>query len=219
MWETLVDAGFPAEKVIEVPPHIPIADRVTGDLRNNDRDYVLYAGSLFPHKGVQFLLRASQLVDKNHQILVVGDGFYRDGLEHLVAELGLAERVRFLGHVPPDGMKYEYMRSKIAVVPSACPETFRLVGPEAMSYACPVVAFESGGVSSWLQDCRNGFLVKPKDIQGLADKLEILLQNEDLSSETGKWARQYVATEFTPQRHLQNLVRVYEEAILQYERA
>ena len=58
------------------------------------------------------------------------------------------------------------------------PEAFGIVGIEAMSLGKPVVAFDVGGVSSWLEHEKTGFLLNDRDVNGMTTAIQTLLTDE-----------------------------------------
>jgi glycosyltransferase involved in cell wall biosynthesis len=212
MKETLVQAGFPVENIEVLPPAID-ANCLETVSRARSNNVVLYVGRLYFRKGVHLLLQASKLIHREHRLLIAGDGYYGKRLEQTASELGISQRATFLGWVSGDHIGELYQQAAVLVVPSLEPETFGLAGPEAMSHGCPVVAFDVGGISSWLRDGENGFLVEPKNVGELAKKIDVLLRDERLREEMGERGRQYVLKEYSPERHRQGLVKVYEEVI------
>src|SRR6185436_12837217 len=97
--------------------------------------------------------------------LILGDGNHRAHCERLCRKLGLEDRVQFRGFILRHELKDFYLESSVFVVSSLWPEPFGLVGPEAMRYGLPVVAFDAGGIKEWLIDGQNGYLVPWKDTE------------------------------------------------------
>jgi glycosyltransferase involved in cell wall biosynthesis len=102
----------------------------------------------------------------------------------LAGTLGIAESVTFLGEC--ESMSELYLRSSVLVIPSVWPEPFGLVGPEAMAHGVPVVAFEVGGIPEWLNHGKGGFLVEPKDIAKMAERIQFLIDNPELARRVGQ---------------------------------
>jgi glycosyltransferase involved in cell wall biosynthesis len=92
------------------------------------------------------------------------------------------------------------------------------VGIEAMAHEKPVIAFDVGGISDWLKDGVNGFLVRPGDHQELAEKIKFLLDKPDIAKEMGKNGREMVSEVFAPGLHLERLVSVFQQAINSFSR-
>ena len=129
-------------------------------------------------KGVDKLLRIWNKVEASFadwQLDIVGDGEDRDVLEIQAQDLGL-KHVTFHGFQNPASF---YQRSRIFCMTSIY-EGFGMVLTEAMQHGVVPMAFNSyGSVTDIIDDDINGFLVKPFDEKEYADKLVVLMSNED----------------------------------------
>jgi len=81
-------------------------------------------------------------------------------------------------------------------------EGFGLTVSEAQWKGTPVVASRVGGIPEQVIDGKTGFLVDPRDIQGCADKVSLLLKDKKLVAEMGKEARKFIKKKFLITRHL-----------------
>src|SRR5262249_41192189 len=182
--EELVRNGFERKKI---QVYAPIESRnPTAQLSSfSDRNLVLYVGQIIRGKGVDVLLRALSQVRVNFQCMIMGEGSHRSTCESLAKRLNFGDRVRFGGFEGREALQKLYLEASALAVPSVWPEPFGMVGPEAMLYGVPVVAFETGGISEWLKNGENGFLVPWMDAEALAQRLETLLLNKSLGMQMG----------------------------------
>ncbi len=143
---------------------------------------LLTIGRLVEQKGIDTLLHAlhnlaARRVDA--RLLVLGVGPLRDELEHLRDQLGLRDRVDFLGY-RQDAPRF--MAACDAFVLASRWEGFGIVLAEAMACGKPIVATNApGGPSEILHDRENALVVPVDDATKLADALETLLGNEELA--------------------------------------
>ena len=127
---------------------------------------ILFVGRLVARKGVDRLLEAlATIADREWRLEIVGFGPERDPLERRAAELGLSDRVEFLGRVSSDDLVAAYRRAACFVLPAtlderADTEGLGVVLLEAMSYGVPVVATRRGGIVDIVEDGRTGVLVE-----------------------------------------------------------
>lgn len=137
---------------------------------------VLFVGRLAVEKNVDVLIRAIGRMDPELDVHleVVGDGEQRGPLRALVEELGLAERVHFLGHVSDAELHTTYLRADVFCQPGTA-ELQSLVSLEAMSASKPVVLADALALPHLVTDGDNGYLFTPGDAQDLAAKLTAVL--------------------------------------------
>lgn len=153
---------------------------------------IIFVGRLHSVKGVQYLIEAmKQIHDEMPDVtlLLVGEGSERNYLEHLTAMSGLSGCIDFIGRVPHEAIA-EYMnRSDIFVLPSIS-ESFGMVNVEAMACGLPVVASRVGGIPDIVTDNVNGYLVEPGNSEAIAEKVLILLRNDQKRQEFSKTNRE-----------------------------
>lgn len=104
-------------------------------------------------------------------------------------------------------------RCYLLVFPSTYPESFGIVGIEAMMFSKPVVAFDVGGISTWLKDKQTGFLVRPGDVESMTVKIRELINDRVLYNAMSQKAREFALKEFLPERHIKLLLKTFNQAI------
>jgi glycosyltransferase involved in cell wall biosynthesis len=182
MRQELLRNGFDPRR-IEVHSPVPRAEASAEPASFIDRNLIIYSGQVIRGKGVDVLLESLALVREHFECLIFGDGNYRAYCKDLSRRLGLAERVWFMGYVPPAELRKYYSEASLAVVSSVWPEPFGAVGLEAMRHGLPVVAFAAGGINEWLFDGQNGFLVPWMDRGQFAARVDRLLAAKALLRE------------------------------------
>ncbi|ALM10258.1 MAG TPA: hypothetical protein DEB30_00045 [Candidatus Peribacter riflensis] len=153
---------------------------------------LLFVGRLEPMKGVDTLLRAlarllsaapgpfhdggKDILDHLH-LRIVGRGSQEKELQRLAAELGIAERVTFVGFLPPYRVYDEYAQAQIFCGLSRS-EALGNVFLEAQAAGCAVIATRTGGIPDIVEDGRTGLLVPPDDAEAAAKALLTLLSDQ-----------------------------------------
>ena len=203
---------------------LPLFTRMQGDgaaPAPSKSERLLFVGRLDRSKGGGEFIEALERLDPraSWHAEIVGDGPVREALMRRVAEMPIADRVHFRGHVPAARMPEMLAGARAVVMPSMIPESFGLVGIEAMACARPVVAFDSGGISDWLEDDSNGLLVRRGDRQGLADAMARLLADPALADRLGQRGLSDVSARYRPAAHLEGLLRNYDDIIDQRARS
>jgi glycosyltransferase involved in cell wall biosynthesis len=131
-------------------------------------------------------------------LVIAGDGSARSSLERLSFDLGLAQRVKFLGVL--DDVPNLWQAVDVCAVPSVVPEGAGMVAIEASACAKPVVASGSGGLPELVCDGRTGFVVEPGDVNALADALDRYADDPDLRARHGDAGRLRCEREFDIRR-------------------
>jgi glycosyltransferase involved in cell wall biosynthesis len=175
---------------------------------------VVTVANLLEAKGYPILLRAAaKVVSELKQCTFVaiggeveGDG-YRASLERLAEQLGLRDRIQFLGWRKEVA---EALRAAdVAVFPSLT-EGLPLALLEAMACGRPVVATAVGGVPEVVRHELTGLLVPPRDVDALAAAVLRLLNDRDLAERMGREGRRRVEVHFTLERVLSRTQELYE---------
>ena len=84
---------------------------------------------------------------------------------------------------------------------------------EAMAYQCGIVATRVGGIPQMIEQEQTGLLIEPKDPEGLKSALQKLLSNPELCERLGKNARAKVQKEFSIEKSLQELIKIYQQLV------
>ena len=168
---------------------------------------------LYEKNGVEHLVRAMPLIADEIpgvEALVIGDGPERRGLRALAAELGVTERVRFLGARPHDEMPGLLCSGEVAVFPSLM-EATSVAALECMACGVPVAASRVGGLPEIVDD-EVGALFEPADAASLAAAVTWLLTEVDLDA-MGRRARERVVARWSNDRLAERHLEIYEALV------
>ncbi|MEJ5378243.1 MAG: glycosyltransferase [bacterium] len=194
--------GHPPRRLVVVPNGISVAQGgsvgenqrgLEKGFRKRDIALIGYVGRITePLKGLAILLQSLSLLKGfglQYKALVVGDGRDRKRMEELSHQLGLEEKVAFLGerNDVPDLMQ----ELDLLVIPSLC-EGSPNVALEAMAMGVPVVATHVGGTPELLKDGITGWLVPPGDPVALAKTMAWVLKEPTQAMEVACRARTWV---------------------------
>ncbi len=156
-----------------------------------DHPVLLFAGRIQPLKGVDVAVAAlAALGDTDAVLVVVGGASGVDGpaeverVHKLCADLGVADRVRFVEPQPHHLLSTYYRAADVVLVPSRS-ESFGLVALEAAACGVPVVASAVGGLRTLVDHGRTGFLVEGRDPSAFAAYVAEVLDNPQLASSLG----------------------------------
>jgi D-inositol-3-phosphate glycosyltransferase len=132
-------------------------------------------------------------------------------LQEVARELGVADRVDFLGSVPHSRLADYYSAAQAVLLPSYN-ESFGLVGLEAQACGTAVVASTAAGLASVLRDGVSGFLVEGPDPAAYADRMRRLLEEPELAERMGRRGRR-LAERFSWQRTADDLLARFEALV------
>jgi len=185
-----------------------------------DCPIILHVGRLDIDKRVDIVIRAAAKAMKktNAQLLVIGDGELRKGLINLTKQLEIDKRSHFPGFVSPSGdLPKIYGLASVFTTASEI-ETQGLVLLEALASGLPVVAVDATCIPELVIQGKNGYLVPPRDIDGMADALTRMIKYPSETDQMGIVGRKIVQGHSIA-TSLDSHEELYTKLIVQYEEA
>lgn len=146
--------------------------QAAGDVQAHATPTVLFVGRLAEEKHVDQIIRALAKLPPHLGVRAefVGSGEQQPALENLAREVGVADRVSFLGKVSDDALHRAYQRCTMFCMPGTA-ELQSIVTLEAMSSGQPVIVADAVALPHLVRDGWNGYLFTPGDVDDLADKI------------------------------------------------
>jgi glycosyltransferase involved in cell wall biosynthesis len=142
-------------------------------------------GRLVARKRVNQLLETlAQLKQANAKLVVIGSGPESVSLKKLAADLGLADRVYWTGFVD-EKTKQKMLQVSDVFVSTSEHEGFGLVFLEAMAHGLPVVCYDNGGQTDFLQSERNGFVVQLNELAEFTSSCARLAADKNMREKFG----------------------------------
>jgi glycosyltransferase involved in cell wall biosynthesis len=168
------------DTAIGIPPAIPVERRITPER------HLVYVGRTVYAKGIQYLIRALAILGSQYRLTIVGEGWYLMSLKSLAKELGIEQRVKFLGALQGEALGKVLDTATLGVVPSIWPEPAGMVVPEFRSHGLPVVVTGVGGLKEWAGRYSDTHLAEPANVASLAAAIQSAVQGnvEDLVAST-----------------------------------
>jgi len=203
----LVAGGVPKEK-IDICGNF-VSD--FADVPSAKRHYALYLGRLSSEKGLSTLLAAARLVPEL-PLKIAGTGPLEADLRREVGEPGM-NHVELVGHVTGEVKRRLIAEALCTIVPSECHENFPLSLVESLALGTPVIASWMGGLPDLIEHGRTGLLFQAGDAEALAECLRRISDSEAGTYEMAVNALARARERFTPQRHLEQLLEIYRDAI------
>lgn len=210
--QTFVKAGFAPEKIAVLTPFVDTERfRPTPKIDNVFR--VLYVGTIEPRKGLPYLVNAfSQAKIPNSELLIVGGASTRGlriFMENVLSQnSNIKQEIWNFSQTDPTKV---FGKSSVLVLPSV-EDGFGLVALEAMACGLPVIVTSQCGAADIVNEGINSFVVPPRDIKAITDKLVFLAENEAKRVEMGKAAR-ITAEQKTPELYQQTLKQIFADQL------
>jgi len=166
--------------------------------------------------GVVAVLRAAKrhkdllyaVKDLNVKLAIIGDGPQKENLEKLIKDLNIQNKIFMLGH--RDDVAEILPSLDIFVLPSS-QEALGTSILEASACGVSVVASNVGGIPECVEKNKSGLLFESQNVKDLREKLKILIENEKLRKEFGKYARKMIEEKFSVERMVKDTKNLYEE--------
>ncbi len=167
------------------PPELP--EKTRKDLGIADDDFVLITiGRIVKRKAIDVALNAFAGLDNSRiKMFILGDGPEKEFLENLCRELGIEERVRFLGFVD-DETKYSYLKNSDLFILTSLHEGFGIVFMESMYVGLPIVCTNHGGQVDFLKHEENALLINVGDIDACRKSIERYISDKGLYKKCSK---------------------------------
>lgn len=217
--QQIISMGWENTRLFTVPNGVdiekfsqPVADGRFRERYQIEENYViLYLGRIHRRKGIDFLIRAYYLLqrDVNNAVLVIAgsDEGYRQDLEDLVKSLDLTDKVKFLDFVEDN---LEAFHDADVVVYPAIFEIFGLVPFEAAMCGTPVIVTDDCGCGEIVKEADGGYLVKFGDVRTLTGQMKRVLENPEEARGHVNKLRDYITENLTWRETTNKMITIYE---------
>ncbi|MGM0441623.1 MAG: glycosyltransferase [Elusimicrobiota bacterium] len=208
-----LERKFNRKKIYYLPP---VVKKKFSDKPVPSENKVGIVGRLDKVKGHRILFKALKIVKEkniNFKLEIVGqqEGVNWEVLKKEAAELGILDRIKYIGYIRENKVP-EFMNScKLGVVPSLGSEAVSRVALEWMASGRPVVASSVGCLSEIIKNGYNGFLVEPGIKKELGEKIYRILNNRKLNVKMGKNAKNYIRKKHSPKVYTETIGKIFNE--------
>ena len=213
----LLEHGVNCEHVHLIPCGVPTKDLPCKKHEPREEIKFLAVSRLVEKKGVEYTIKAFAKVAyeyKRATLTIIGDGPLRLPLERLTRELGISEKVTFMGFLSFDAVRDYLVESDIFVQHSIVSNRGEMEGSpvaigEAQACGLPVVVTRRcGGTEELILDGKSGFLVNQRDVAMMAHRMLRLAKDVDLRARMGITGREYMIRNFDTDKQVQKLEEV-----------
>lgn len=210
----VVSLGIPREKIRTIPPgfdkfNLTSAHKAARPVK------ILSVGTVCPRKDQLTLLKACGMLGKREfQVLILGDNITDPGYVEIVQREADSDQLRgkvtFTGHLSQKDLRSIYNQSHIVANLSYW-EGYGIAVAEALWAGLPVLAADAGSVPELVTHGENGFLIPPGDVDGCANYLKELIDNDALREKMSKTAHERAMKFFSWQDTGREFVNLAEE--------
>jgi glycosyltransferase involved in cell wall biosynthesis len=200
-----------------VPCGIPVVPMSNQEInKTNKIVQILFLSNYIENKGILKLIDALGLLKDqgvifNARLVGAPTDLKIETIESYIKKRKLENCVFAVGPRYGEDKYNEFLASDIFAFPTFySKEAFPLVNLEAMQFSLPVISTNEGGISEAVIDDVTGFVVEPRNVQQLADKLKILIQNKHLREEMGLKGKEHFSKNFTLEHYEQNMKTVFD---------
>ena len=173
--QTLVAGGANPKKVVSVPLGADIGGmQPLRPRKKGEPVRFMVSGPVSLRKGGYFVLQAWKKLRPKGATL----NFYGSMQMEMRAEDRGVTGVTFYGNRPQAEVQEAYRNSHVLIFPTLC-DGFGMVVPEAMAAGCAVITTKNAGAADWIEEGKNGWVVKPGDANALAEAIEKALDAGD----------------------------------------
>ncbi len=209
--QKFVKKGIAEDKIVVIPNMVDPRFIVSSATEPKGIFTILYVGQLYEAKGVDVLLDAVRLLrNSDVQLKIVGHGRKEDQLKELARNLGVSEKVEFLGKIENEDLPEIYRNAHLFVHPGIWEEPFGRSILEAMASGLPVITSDVGAPPELIHGCGLTFTAGRAD--ELADAISIIFDDVELRKKLGITARNKALKEYSVDSIVERIENVYLEA-------
>jgi glycosyltransferase involved in cell wall biosynthesis len=183
--------------------------------KEKNSNQILWIGRFTPGKGVEYLIDAFGILEKEYpdlKLLMIGKGPLKEDIEQQIQDLNLSKNIFIKEFVPNSELPEIYQNSDIFVLPSlneGIPRTIL----EAMACGVPVICTELPQLVDVVKGC--GLLVSLRDSQALAEGILRVISDRELSQKLGENGRKKVVENYSWEDTVKRTINLYDELIYQ----
>ena len=223
----LTDTGVNPQKITVIINGVDEMRRTTQEEQKKLKESLGISESTFvcgisarleDYKGHAYLLPCVKAVSEKQPdmvCLIIGGGTQEEALKKQAEQLGITDKIRFTGFVDDVAPYYNIMDLNLNC--SIGTETSSLALSEGMSLSVPAIATTYGGNPYMITDGVNGYLVPERDSIAMAEKILLLMENNDILLKLSEGAREMYELKFTASVMTRQLESLYEKSVLKFK--
>jgi len=211
--QKLIAKKFKNKRIFSFHSFVPV-EYFLKEAKRSEK-YILFIGFPFYLKGVDVLIKAFQKVSNDFpdfHLKLIGHLLENEAQKKLGQWDG--EKIHFIKAMPYNEELRDYFLNCYCFVLPSRDEAFGRVLVEAMSSGKPLIGSCVGGISTLIEDGKNGFLFESENVEMLASKLRILLSDSKMAAKMGERSLALINQKFSTQKYYEHFKRMIDEVLL-----
>lgn len=205
--QKFIEAGLPPEKIVVKPNFVS----TNPEVGKGKGGYAFFVGRLSPEKGLDTLLSAWEYLGEQIPLKIVGDGPLSSKVQETTS---IVPSIEWLGRRPLHEVYQLVGEAKFLIFPSQWYETFGRVAVEAFAKGTPVIAANIGAIAELVDSGRTGLLFRTGDKEDLIRQIEYADTHPDELWQMRRNARAEFEAKYTAEENYQQLLKIYQTAIV-----
>ena len=202
------------------PIYYPI-NKLAFEIKQNSKTFdFIYVGGFNILKGIEDYIEALGIIKKKGiefkaKVIGLGNQSYQNKIFNKVKSLNISNNVDFMGFLKNhDDVIKEISQARVFVLPTYCDTGPRSIA-ESMAIGTPVIAYDTDGISSMIENNQSGILVEKGNIEQLAQKMIFTLSenNTEFLGNLSKNAKKYSIDNFSSEKIAKKLFESYKEIV------
>ena len=201
----LIEDGIPEKKLEAIHNFINSDDY---NLPLEDGGYALYFGRLSKEKGILNLIDAFSKLDKG-TLYIAGTGPEEDNIKRIICDNKLDKKIKMLGFLEQKEMKEIIRKCKFVVIPSVWYENCPYSILETQAIGKAIIGANIGGIPELVENNKNGYLYNYNDINDLANKMQMLFNDNKLVENFSNSAKIHAHDNYNKEEYYNKLIQIY----------
>lgn len=195
-------------KMIHIPTFIYHNEKYNPKLGG----YAIFVGRVEAEKGLLWAIKSFEKTKGRLKIVGASHSGHDQILKDYIKEHKM-KNIEFTGPKFGEDLAKLYRGSRFMVLPVVWYENMPNVALESMSFSKPIVTSDIGSMKEIVMDGYNGLLVSPNDVNGLKEKISLLFRDSKFCRQLGKNAFNESVSKYSPKKHYNRLIKIFEKAI------
>lgn len=180
---------------VDVKKFNPPAGGQISDFKTNENKVLITVSRLVKKNAIGNIIEALRYLPGNVKLWILGTGSLEKELKFLVSSFNFQDRVKFLGHISHNDLPEYFQKADIFVRPSLS-EGLGNSFLEAMAAGIPIIGTRVGGIPDFLKDGETGLFCETNNPKSIAEKVKLLLENDELRRKIVFNARELVVKNY-----------------------